>query len=79
MAGWSLTQTNICPGVAIFGVDIMLSRLESTDDEPFVFQPKVLEVQWAPDCTQGVKYIPTFWDDMILSLFLDLDDSMVSL
>eukprot|EP00596_Hydrurales_sp_CCMP1899_P003589 CAMPEP_0119053678 /NCGR_PEP_ID=MMETSP1177-20130426/74576_1 /TAXON_ID=2985 /ORGANISM="Ochromonas sp, Strain CCMP1899" /LENGTH=801 /DNA_ID=CAMNT_0007033687 /DNA_START=197 /DNA_END=2600 /DNA_ORIENTATION=+ len=61
-AGWSLNQPNECPARAMFGIDVILS-----EDN----QPKVLEVQWAPDCAQPVDQNPSFWNEILGGLYLE--------
>jgi len=68
-----LYQPNVCPGVAMYGVDVIL---ELNDAE---ILPKVLEVQWAPDCDRAVQLNPYFWDEILSSLFLADDTEMISL
>ena len=69
-SGWSLDQPNICPAKAMYGVDIILEKF---DDKTIC--PKVLEVQWAPDCDRAIKFCPNFWDDILLSLYFEENGS----
>ena len=59
---WSLNQPNVSTARAMYGVDIIL-----TDD----YHPKILEVQWAPDCAQAVVQNPLFWNEILGALYLD--------
>jgi hypothetical protein len=72
--GWSLTQPNIAPGKALLGIDIIIEK-ESSLDNIHTIVPKVLEVQWAPDCEKALKFRPEFWDDILLSLLLEDEES----
>jgi hypothetical protein len=54
---------------AIYGLDVMI------DNEN---QPKVLEINYSPDCTRACKYTPEFFDDIFRTLFLN-DPSGVEL
>jgi hypothetical protein len=33
--------------------------------------PKVLEVQWAPDCAQATEDEPMFWNEILEALYMD--------
>lgn len=46
--------------------------LNLSDDEvgPSI-QPKLLELNWAPDCKRACNYYPEFFDDVFSVLFLD--------
>jgi hypothetical protein len=68
-SGWSMDQINEAPSRAMFGIDIMLK--ETVIHERPVISPQVLEVQWAPDCSQALKMIPDFWDEILSAVFLD--------
>lgn len=59
---WSLNQPNACPARAMYGVDVIL-----TQD----LQPKILEVQFGPDCQAAIGFHRYFWDDILSSVFLD--------
>ena len=67
---WSLASPNICPARSMFGIDIFLSES---------FEPKILEVQWAPDCDKAVKLNPSFWSDILAGLYLDETTNIVPL
>jgi hypothetical protein len=58
----------------MFGVDVML-KLDQLQKDKFELQPIVLEVQWAPDCSQALRFNEHFWDDILAVLFLN-DESI---
>jgi tubulin--tyrosine ligase-like protein 12 len=47
---------------AIYGLDVMI------EDN---LQPKILEINFSPDCTRACKYNPEFFDDIFSTLFLN--------
>jgi tubulin--tyrosine ligase-like protein 12 len=49
---------------AIYGLDVMI-------DENL--EPKVLELNYSPDCTRACNYHPEFFDDIFSTLFLEKD------
>lgn len=53
---------------ALYAADIML---EWTDGEKTKIQPKLLEVNWGPDCKRACEYYPSFYNDVFRLLFLD--------
>lgn len=60
---WTMNQQkNIAPARAMFGVDVLVDQN---------YQPYVLEVQWAPDCTRAIELRPNFWDEILGALYLD--------
>ncbi|XP_072929780.1 tubulin--tyrosine ligase-like protein 12 [Epargyreus clarus] len=56
---------------ALYAADIMLSwqgqKIES------VIQPKLLEINWMPDCQRACEYYPDFYNDIFSAMFLDKD------
>lgn len=58
---------------ALYAVDLMLTydHLNSGSD---VIQPKILEVNWTPDCKRACEYYPDFYDDIFLLLFKDVEN-----
>lgn len=53
---------------ALYAADLML---EWRDSE---MQPKLLEINFAPDCQRACKYYPNFYNDVFKCLFLDIDN-----
>ncbi|KAK4884255.1 hypothetical protein RN001_000526 [Aquatica leii] len=51
---------------ALYAADILL---EWSDQE--TIQPKLLEINWMPDCERACKYYPDFFNDIFKLLFLD--------
>ncbi|KAJ8898299.1 hypothetical protein PR048_003659 [Dryococelus australis] len=60
-----------CPhSRALYAADIMLAwRTDS--DGCRVVQPKLLEMNWTPDCQRACLYYPQFYNDVFALLFLD--------
>ncbi|XP_013114013.2 tubulin--tyrosine ligase-like protein 12 [Stomoxys calcitrans] len=53
---------------ALYAADIMLSWEKSA---PTIIQPKLLEVNWTPDCKRACDYYPDFYNDIFKLLFLN--------
>jgi hypothetical protein len=62
MAGKDCPQMTDAYSRAIYGLDIMI-------DEDL--EPKVLELNYSPDCTRACKFIPEFFNDIFSTLFLE--------
>ncbi|XP_077281005.1 tubulin tyrosine ligase-like 12 isoform X1 [Temnothorax americanus] len=56
---------------AVYAADLML---EWRDCE---MQPKLLEINFTPDCQRACEYYPDFYNDIFKCLFLDIDNSEV--
>lgn len=56
---------------ALYAADIILSW------ENGKIQPKLLEVNFMPDCKRACDYYPEFWNDIFKLLFLDQDNPEV--
>ncbi|XP_038206579.1 tubulin--tyrosine ligase-like protein 12 [Zerene cesonia] len=54
---------------ALYAADIMLSWHECNGRK--LIQPKLLEVNWMPDCKRACEYYPDFYNDIFSLLFLD--------
>ncbi|CAH1117227.1 unnamed protein product [Phaedon cochleariae] len=55
---------------ALYAADIML---EWTDDKKI--QPKILEINFTPDCSRACDYYPDFYNDIFSLLFLNVESS----
>lgn len=51
---------------ALYAADIMLSI-----DDTGKYEPKLLEINWTPDCQRACEYYPDFYNDIFSLLFLD--------
>ncbi|XP_054262402.1 tubulin--tyrosine ligase-like protein 12 [Macrosteles quadrilineatus] len=51
---------------ALYAADLMLA---TNGDQQF--QPKILEINWTPDCQRACEYYPDFYNDIFELLFLD--------
>ncbi|BFZ09676.1 hypothetical protein BsWGS_12715 [Bradybaena similaris] len=63
----------ICPSPqsrAMYAVDLMLAWDKKPSGEQ-VMQPKILEVNFGPDCARACKYHPSFVNDIFSVLFMD--------
>ncbi|KAL6432544.1 hypothetical protein ACFW04_006841 [Cataglyphis niger] len=56
---------------AMYAADLML---EWRDSE---MQPKLLEINFTPDCQRACEYYPDFYNDIFKCLFLDIDNSEI--
>lgn len=57
---------------AVYAADIMLAWTGQTDEENQTsMQPKLLEINWTPDCKRACDYYPDFFNDIFKLLFLD--------
>ena len=34
-------------------------------------EPKIIEINFQPDCTRACKFVPEFYNDLFSTLFLD--------
>ncbi|XP_077296850.1 tubulin tyrosine ligase-like 12 [Arctopsyche grandis] len=55
---------------ALYAADIMLAW-DKNDKGETIIQPKLLEVNWMPDCNRACQYYPQFYNDIFSMLFLD--------
>lgn len=55
---------------ALYAADIMLAW-SGNGDEQRSMQPKLLEINWTPDCKRACDYYPDFFNDIFKLLFLD--------
>lgn len=63
-----------CPqSRAVYAADIMLDWIPSCNDtkDDCKIQPKLLEVNWTPDCKRACDYYPEFYNDIFKLLFLN--------
>ncbi|XP_049877980.1 tubulin--tyrosine ligase-like protein 12 [Pectinophora gossypiella] len=54
---------------ALYAADIMLAWSEEGNEK--VVQPKLLEMNWMPDCRRACEYYPAFYNDIFSVIFLD--------
>ncbi|XP_026315053.1 tubulin--tyrosine ligase-like protein 12 [Hyposmocoma kahamanoa] len=54
---------------ALYAADIMLSWHRQNNET--VIQPKLLEMNWMPDCQRACEYYPQFYNDIFSVMFLD--------
>lgn len=54
---------------ALYAADIMLEWNNNGK-----MQPKILEINWTPDCKRACEYYPNFFNDIFQSLFLDMEN-----
>jgi tubulin--tyrosine ligase-like protein 12 len=63
---------------ALYAADIMLAWRKNSEGCS-VMEPKLLEVNWAPDCQRACEYYPDFYDDVFGLLFLDEEKDVFKL
>lgn len=51
---------------ALYAADLMIVKDRNGD-----FQPKLLEINWTPDCQRACEYYPDFYNNIFELLFLD--------
>lgn len=56
---------------AVYAVDLMLDWQHHPRGKDKI-QPKLLEVNWTPDCKRACEYYPNFYNDIFSLLFLDV-------
>lgn len=49
---------------AIYGIDIMIDEAS--------MEPKLLEITFSPDCKRACEYYPTFYNEVLETLFLNI-------
>lgn len=57
---------------ALYAADIMLEWQSEGDDQHI--QPKLLEINFMPDCKRACDYYPEFYNDIFKLLFLDVEN-----
>lgn len=68
-----------CPqSRALYAADIMLAwESQGKDKNNVRIQPKLLEVNWTPDCKRACDYYPDFYNDIFKLLFLNENNDEV--
>lgn len=56
---------------AMYASDLMLAWEKDADTGEDRIQPKILEINWGPDCARACDYYPEFFDNVFSTLFLD--------
>lgn len=57
---------------ALYAADIMLAwQPSASNPKDLKIQPKLLEVNWTPDCKRACEYYPEFYNDIFKLLFLN--------
>lgn len=56
---------------ALYAADIMLEWEKSDKDKTNQMRPKLLEINWTPDCKRACDYYPDFFNDIFKLLFLE--------
>lgn len=56
---------------AVYAADLILEWMDSE------MQPKLLEINFTPDCKRACEYYPDFYNDIFKCLFLDIDNPEV--
>ena len=54
---------------AMYAADLMLSWEDNGEGQ--IMQPKILEINWGPDCKRACDYYPDFFDNVFSTLYLD--------
>lgn len=65
--------SGLCPSPqsrAMYAADLMLEWDRSDPAAPKM-QPKLLEVNWAPDCQRACQFYPDFFNEHFAAMFLD--------
>lgn len=57
---------------AVYAADIMVEWSQHGK-----IQPKILEINWTPDCKRACEYYPTFYDDIFKLFFFDEENDNV--
>ena len=52
---------------AMYACDLMLAWNEARND----MVPKILEINWGPDCKRACDYYPEYFNDVFATLYLD--------
>lgn len=58
---------------ALYAADIMLSWQQQNNE--LKIQPKLLEMNWMPDCQRACEYYPDFYNDIFSVMFLNKEVS----
>ena len=62
---------------AIYAADLMLEKITPSDPEaPPIFRPRLLEINYCPDCVRACKYHPDFFNHMFEVLFMGVTDGI---
>ena len=56
---------------ALYAADLMLEWVNQESVNGKVMEPRLLEVNFIPDCVRACKYHPDFFNHVFETLFLD--------
>ena len=61
---------------AIYAADLMLEQMESEPGSLPYYQPRLLEINYCPDCDRACKYHPDFFNHMFQVLFMGTTEGL---
>ena len=61
---------------AIYAADLMLEKVESPDSTHPSFEPRLLEINYCPDCDRACKYHPDFFNHIFQLLYMGVSQDL---